>query len=108
MQACFRGGLKSPRIIQEAVDHSTMLSLVSCRMGVSFVSDATQWRIPDGVRVLRVEDLEFPLLFALVWRKDNASPLLAKFVADVRRMISGLEDGLRPSITTYPRRAKSR
>jgi len=29
-------------------------------------------------------DLNLPLPFSLVWRKDNGSPLLARFVADVR------------------------
>ena len=33
---------------------------------------------------LPVVDLDLPLPFALVWRNDNASPLLAKFVAEVR------------------------
>jgi hypothetical protein len=28
--------------------------------------------------------VRLPLPFALIWRKDNASPLLEKFVADVR------------------------
>jgi hypothetical protein len=30
--------------------------------------------------------LKLPLPFALIWRKDNSSPLLAKFVADVRSL----------------------
>ncbi len=84
MQECFRGGLKTPRIVQEAVNEATILSLVSCRMGVAFVSGATRWRCPAGVVLLPVVDLDLPLPFALVWRNDNASPLLAKFVADVR------------------------
>ncbi len=29
-------------------------------------------------------DLKLALPLALVWRKDNSSPLLAKFVADAR------------------------
>ena len=86
MQECSRGGLRTPQIVQEAVDQATMLSLVSCRLGVAFVSDATRWRCPGGVILLPVADLNLPLPFSLVWRKDNASPLLAKFVADVREM----------------------
>ena len=39
MHECFRGGLKSPRIVQEAVNEATILSLVSCRLGVAFVSN---------------------------------------------------------------------
>jgi DNA-binding transcriptional LysR family regulator len=84
MRECFRNGLKTPRIVQEAVNEPTILSLVSCRLGVAFVNDATRWRSPGGVIMLPVTDLNFPLPFALVWRKDNVSPLLAKFVAEMR------------------------
>jgi DNA-binding transcriptional LysR family regulator len=84
MNECFRGGLKSPHIIQEAVNEATILSLVSCRMGVAFVSAATRWRCPESVALLPVTDLKLPLPFALVWRKDNASPLLARFGAGVQ------------------------
>jgi DNA-binding transcriptional LysR family regulator len=84
MHACFRGGLKSPHIAQEGVNEATILSLVSCGLGVAFVSSATRWRCPESVALLPVTDLKLPLPFALIWRKDNASPLLEKFVADVR------------------------
>src|SRR5882672_8472310 len=84
MHECFRGGLKSPHIVQEAVNEATILSLVSCRLGVAFVSGATRWRCPESVALLPVMDLDLPLPFALVWRKDNVSPLLARFVTDVR------------------------
>jgi len=86
MQACFRGGLKAPRIVQEAVDQATLLSLVACGLGVAFVSDATRWRCPKDVALRPVVDLHLPIAFSLVWRKDNASPLLARFVADVRQL----------------------
>jgi hypothetical protein len=51
---------------------------------VAFVSEPTRWRCPEGVVLLSVMDLNLPLPFSLVWRKDNDSPLLVKFVADVR------------------------
>jgi DNA-binding transcriptional LysR family regulator len=86
MNECFRGGLKSPLIIQEALNEATILSLVSCRMGVAFVSEATRWRCPTGVVLLPVQDLKLPLPFALIWRKDNLSPLLARLVAHVRSL----------------------
>ena len=44
MHECFRGGLRTPHIVQEAVNEATILSLVSCRLGVAFVSSATRWR----------------------------------------------------------------
>src|SRR5437762_13632078 len=66
------------------VNEATILSLVSCGLGVAFVSSATRWRCPESVALLPVTDLKLSLPFALIWRKDNASPLLEKFVADVR------------------------
>ena len=88
MHACFRGGLKSPHIVQEGVNEATILSLVSCGLGVAFVSSATRWRCPESVALLPVTDLKLPLPLALIWRKDNASPLLVKFIDDVR-LLSG-------------------
>lgn len=86
MHECFRGGLKSPNIVQEGVNEATILSLVSCGLGVAFVSSATRWRCPESVALIPVTDLNLPLPFALVWRKDNDSPLLARFVESVRRL----------------------
>lgn len=86
MQACSRGGLRTPRIVQEAVDQATLLALVACRLGVAFVSDATRWRCPKDVGLRPVVDLHLPIAFSLIWRKDNASPLLGRFVADVRQL----------------------
>ena len=66
------------------MNEATILSLVSCRLGVAFVGSATRWRCPASVVVLPVTDLSLPLPLALIWRKDNVSPLLEKFVAEVR------------------------
>ena len=84
MQACARGGL-SPRIVQEAVDQATILSLVVCGLGVAFVSEATRWRCPRDVVLRPVVDLSLAIDFSLVWRNDNTSPLLARFVTGVRQ-----------------------
>src|ERR1044071_4579428 len=95
MHECFRGGLKSPHIVQEGVNEATILSLVSCGLGVAFVSSATRWRCPESVALLPVADLKLPLPFALIWRNDNSSPLLARFVADVRRLTAVEADSTR-------------
>jgi DNA-binding transcriptional LysR family regulator len=83
---CYRGGLKSPRIVQEAVNEATILSLVSHGMGVGWVNGTARWRCPERVVIIAVSDLNMPLPLSLVWRKDNASPLLAGFIADVQRL----------------------
>jgi len=87
MYECFRGGLKSPRIVQEASNEATILALVAQGMGVGFVLETARWRCPDGVAILKVADLELSLPLALVWRRDNLSPLLSRFVTDVSSLV---------------------
>ena len=87
MAECARGGLKAPRVVQETADEAIILSLVACGIGVGFVSSAARWRCPPYVTLLPVTDLNLRLPFALIWRKDNNSPLLAKFTADVKLLV---------------------
>jgi DNA-binding transcriptional LysR family regulator len=83
---CYRGGLKSPRIVQEGLNEATILSLVSTGLGVGWVLGSARWRCPQTVAVLPVVDLNMPVSLALAWRRDNTSPLLARFIDEVRRM----------------------
>src|SRR6202140_4430720 len=85
MYECYRGGLKSPRIVQEGLNEATILSLVSTGLGVGWVLGRAPWRCPETVVVLPVVDLNIPLPLALAWRRDNTSPLLASFIGEVRR-----------------------
>jgi DNA-binding transcriptional LysR family regulator len=87
MHVCLRGGLQAPRVVQHVVDHATMLSLVSCRLGVAFVSETTRWQCPRGVTLLPVVDLDFPVPFYLIWRMDTRSALLQNFVAQVEAVV---------------------
>ena len=86
MLACYRGGLKSPRIVQEGFNEATILSLVSTGLGVGWVLGSARWRCPATVAILPVVDLNVPLTLTLAWRRDNASPLLAKFIGEVQRL----------------------
>ena len=84
MLACLEGGFHAPRVVQHVVDHATTLSLVACRLGVAFVSETTRWQCPRGVTLLPVVDLDFPVPFYLIWRKDDSSALLQRFVASAQ------------------------
>ena len=86
MHECYRGGLTSPRIVQEGVNEATILSLVSAGMGVGWVLGSARWRCPATVAILRVVDLSVPVSLDLAWRKDNTSPLHANFIGGVRRL----------------------
>jgi DNA-binding transcriptional LysR family regulator len=86
MHECYRGGLKSPRIVQEGLNEATILSLVSTGLGVGWVLGSARWRCPGTVAILPVVDLNVPLRLALAWRRDNTSPLLARFIAELQRL----------------------
>src|SRR5580658_783842 len=86
LHKCYRGGLKSPRIVQEGLNEATILSLVSTGLGVGWVIGTARWRSPESVVILPVADLNMPLPLALAWRRDNTSTLLANFIAEVRRL----------------------
>jgi DNA-binding transcriptional LysR family regulator len=86
MRECYRGGLKSPRIVQEGLNEATILSLVSTGLGVGWVIGTARWRSPESVVILPVVDLNMPLPLALAWRRDNPSTLLSNFIAEVQRL----------------------
>jgi DNA-binding transcriptional LysR family regulator len=86
MHECYRGGLTSPRIVQEGLNEATILSLVSTGLGVGWVLGSARWRCPRTVAILPVLDLHMPVSLALAWRRDNSSPLLARFIGEVERM----------------------
>ena len=85
MQECSRGGLSAPRIVQEAPDRDTNLGFVQCRIGVSWQPETVRWHCPRGVALVPVADMNVRLSFNLIWKKDNTSRLLQKFVAQVKR-----------------------
>jgi DNA-binding transcriptional LysR family regulator len=86
MRECFRGGLTSPRVVQEGLDEATILSLVATGLGVGWVLGTARWRCPKSVVIMPVVDLNVPLPLALAWKRDNTSPLLAGFIAEVQRL----------------------
>src|SRR6266404_6425512 len=86
MQECSRGGLSAPRIVQEAPDRDTNLGFVQCRIGVSWQPETVRWHCPRGVALVPVADMNVRLSFNLIWKKDNTSPLLQKFVAQVEAL----------------------
>ena len=61
MHECFRGGLDSPRIVQEGLNEATILSLISHGMGVGWVNGTARWRCPESVVIMSVVDLDMPL-----------------------------------------------
>src|SRR5258705_12760374 len=86
MKVCARGGLSAPRIVQEAPDRDTNLGLVQCRIELSWQPETVRWHCPRGIVLLPVVDMDVRLPFNLIWKKDNSSPLLQRFVAQVEAL----------------------
>jgi DNA-binding transcriptional LysR family regulator len=86
MEACARGGLSAPHVVQEATDRDTVLGLVQCQIGIAWLTESTRWHCPRGVVLLPVVDMNVRLPFNVIWKKDNASPLLQKFLAQVQAL----------------------
>jgi hypothetical protein len=55
-------------------------------MGVGWINETALWRCPKNAVIVSVTDLNVPLPVVLVWWKDNNSPLLASFIADVQHI----------------------
>jgi DNA-binding transcriptional LysR family regulator len=83
MAACARGGLSAPRVVQEATDRDTVLGLVQCGIGIAWVTESTRWHCPKGIALLPVVDMNVRLPFNVIWKKNNSSPVLQKFLAQV-------------------------
>jgi hypothetical protein len=63
------------------------LSLVQCRVGLSWQNEAVHWHCPGGVALVPVVEMKVRIPFNLIWKKDNSSPLLQKFIGQVRALI---------------------
>jgi DNA-binding transcriptional LysR family regulator len=81
---CFRKAGFTPRVTQEGTDNSSLLSLVAAGLGCSILPDAARVNAPDSVVFLQVSDLDIQLPLELVWRSDNNSPALQRFVEVAR------------------------
>jgi DNA-binding transcriptional LysR family regulator len=84
MGACARRGLNAPRVVQEATDRDTVLGLVQCRIGIAWVPESTRWHCPKGMALMPVADMNVRLPFNVIWKKNNSSPVLQKFLAQVQ------------------------
>ena len=78
--ACAAAGF-SPRIVQEAIQMQTIISLVSAGMGVALVPESIMSLKRPGVIYRRLRGAHPLLEVGLAWRADNPSAVLGNFVA---------------------------
>lgn len=80
LSVCRQAGF-APRVVQEAAEMQTIISLVSSGIGVSLVPEAVTAFRPPHVLYRRVRNAHALLALALAKRSDERSPLLDAFRA---------------------------
>lgn len=84
---CIAAGF-SPRIIQEAGDVQTIVSLVAAGLGVSLLIAPTPPIAEDAVVYRPITDDLPPWELALAWLSDNEAPVLSRFLT-IAEQITG-------------------
>lgn len=81
---CSKAGLTMD-IVQEAFTESTMLSLVSADIGVTFITEAARHRKPDNVVLVPIKDLHATISLTAMWRTEDRNPATKQFLSFVGR-----------------------
>ncbi len=84
---CSKAGL-TMNVVQESFTESTMLSLVSADIGVTFITESARRRKPDNVALVEVTDLKATITLRAMWRRDNRNPALKPFIDSVERTVA--------------------
>lgn len=79
VEACRKAGFQ-PRLVQEAKETSTLLSLVAAGMGVALVPMTSRMFSFQGV-VFRPLRNPPPVDLAVAWNRNNETPLIRNFLA---------------------------
>jgi len=70
----------SPHVVQEGTTHYTVLGLIAAGLGCSVLPASAGQRLPPGVRLVRVPDLNLHVPVSMVWRRDSQTPVIHRFV----------------------------
>ena len=79
---CLQAGF-SPRVVQEAIQMQTIVSLVNAGLGVALVPQSVEKLSNEGVLYKRIRGSPM-VQMALAWRRGDQSPVLRSFVGVVR------------------------
>lgn len=68
------------KVVEEADDLPVLLQLVRSGFGCTILDASFIATLPPGIRSVDIKDAKPTLDISLVWRKENSSPLTARFV----------------------------
>ncbi|GIJ67807.1 LysR substrate-binding domain-containing protein [Virgisporangium ochraceum] len=77
---CERGGF-APRTVRYAGELGALLTLVAAGLGVALVPESTRMLRTEGLAYVGLRDADQPVVSAAMWCSDDASPVLARFLA---------------------------
>jgi DNA-binding transcriptional LysR family regulator len=77
-----------PRIAQQAIQMQTIISLVSAGMGIALVPGSLRHLARTGVRYLDLQEGAPILDTGIVWRRDDTTATLARFLEVTREILT--------------------
>jgi DNA-binding transcriptional LysR family regulator len=96
MAACSDAGFV-PRIVQEAPDSLSLLSMVGAGVGIALVVNAAEIIKLEHVKLIPLAEPLLSLPVSLVWRKDNDSPPVLAVLELSKRVLPTPGDSLHPT-----------
>jgi DNA-binding transcriptional LysR family regulator len=96
MAACSDAGFV-PRIVQEAPDSLSLLSMVGAGVGIALVVNAAEIIKLEHVKLIPLAEPSLSLPVSLVWRKDNDSPPVLAVLELSKRVLPTPGNSLHPT-----------
>lgn len=84
--ACQAAGLQ-PKVVQEAYNDATVVSLVAGGMGITFAVGAWRYVKPASVVLRTLPDLNIDLKVSAIWRRDRDRPTVRSFLTILDQML---------------------
>lgn len=88
MIAAFDARGVSPNIAVEVAAVDIAYELAAAGIGLGIITAARADRTPADIVLRELVDLDLPLPISMLWPKDSASPLIARFIELVRRRLA--------------------
>jgi len=85
LASCHQAGF-SPKVVQEASQMQTILSLVAAGVGVALIPDSVKSLRQDNVRYLELRDQTPSTGIAIAHLRDNSSPVIEHFLRVAREV----------------------
>lgn len=84
---CHQGGF-SPRVVQEAIQMQTIISLVAAEIGIAIVPVSLHHLQRTGVVYKPLVETTPKAAIALIWRRSHPSPTVQRFLEVVKQTIN--------------------